>query len=171
MKQRCCCCQVFIKCSVSCLILNPPRAGFPPLHRHLAFWLPLKQSRSQGFLTHPPNHPLTHTHTHTESCFYQAISLQTMQVWRTKHSTNDTVTGYTVTFISLLRTKKFLDKHSPLDCRISLDVIAMKPIERNSYYRKQQGIWRVLGLEPKGKCGRMCFAADCHEKSGSLKSF
>lgn len=93
-----------------------------------------------------------------------------MQVWRTNHSTNDRVTSYTISFVSLLRTKNILDNHSPLDCDISWDVIPMKRIEKNSYYGKQQGIWRVLGLEPKGKCGRMCFAADCYEKKSLVET-
>lgn len=52
MKQRWCCYQVLIWGSVSCLILYPPRAGSSPLCRHLAFWLPLKQSSSWGLLSY-----------------------------------------------------------------------------------------------------------------------
>lgn len=68
MRQRFCCYQVFIWCSVSCLILYPPTAGSPPLNRHLAFWLPLKQSSSWGLLSH--------THIFTHSCWERIKNLK-----------------------------------------------------------------------------------------------
>lgn len=37
--------------------------GFPPLHRDVAFWLPLKQSSSWALLTN------THTHIFTHTCW------------------------------------------------------------------------------------------------------
>lgn len=87
---------------------------------------------------------------------------------------NDTVTSYTITFISLFRKKK---KKYPLTSTCPWIVMylwtlyQMKPNERNFYYRKRRSIWRVLGLVPKGKCGRMCLQQIAMKKNDSLKSF
>jgi len=95
--------------------------------------LPFQGPNFSFFLSFSPAHQHTraHTHTHTHRVLFLSSNFSrcpSMQVWRTKHSTNDTVTSYTITFISLLRTKKFLDKHSHLDCHVSLDVIELKGI-------------------------------------------
>lgn len=54
----------------------------------------------------PGMHMCMHTHSHVlflsgSFCWWPSV-----HVWRTKHSKNDTVTSYTITFISLFRKKK-----------------------------------------------------------------
>lgn len=114
----------------------------------------------------------TEAYTHTESSFYQTISADAHPC-RSEETNTAQMTQSQATQLPLflcLEQKNSLTSTLPLDCHVSLDVIPMKPFERNSYYRKQQGIRRVLGLVPKRSCGRMHFAADCYEKSDSLKS-
>lgn len=98
--------------------------------------LPFQGPNFSFFLSFSPAH--RRARTHTESHFYQAISADAHPC-RSEEPSTAQMTQSKATHLPLFLCleQKILDKRSPMDCHISLDVILMKPIERNSYYRKQ----------------------------------
>lgn len=128
----------------------------------ILYLLPFHGPNFSFFLSFFPAHGHAHAHTDTHTLISpvsieQFLLMTICACLENQAQQNYTVTSYTITLISLFRTKKKISLTSTCPWIVMyLWTLYQWSLMKGIHIAESKSIWNVLGLMPKGKCGRMC---------------